>query len=62
MKTIAVFFEVGYMSLDMLLEMFIIIGRRDFGPKLLGSGIYFVLGNGITLAAFRAGGKLVCGL
>ena len=57
MKTIAVFFEVGYMSLDMLLEMFIIIG-----PKLLGSGIYFVLGNGITLAAFRAGGKLVCGL
>ena len=34
------------------------IERRDIGLKLLGSERYLVLGNGITLADFRAGGKL----
>ena len=36
------------------------IERRDTGLKLLGSESSLVVGNGITLAAFRVGGKLFC--
>ena len=38
------------------------IERSDIGLKLLGSERSLVLGNGITLAAFRAGGKLFCSM
>ena len=35
------------------------IERRDIGLKLLGSEGSLVLDNGITLAAFRAGEKMI---
>ena len=38
------------------------IERRDTGLKLLGSERSLVVGNGITLAALRAGGKLFCSM
>ena len=47
------------MFIDMPLKGFS-QNRRDIGLKLLGSERSLVLGNGITLAAFRAGGKLFC--
>ena len=50
------------MFLDMPLKGLIKIERRDIGLKLLGSETSLVLGNGITVAAFRAGGKLFCSM
>ena len=38
------------------------IERRETGLKLLGSVRSLVLGTGITVAAFRAGGKLFCSM
>ena len=34
--------------------------RREFGPNLFGSVTCLVLGSGITLAALRAVGKILC--
>ena len=50
------------MLMDMSFKRFRKIESRDIGRKLLKSEISLVLGNGMTLAVFRAGGKEFCSI
>ena len=50
------------MFMDMLLKGFSQNRKKGYWPEVIRVREIFGLGNGITLAAFRAGGKLFCSM
>ena len=60
MKKTAVFDELDYMLMNMSFKSFCQNRQERYWAEVIRSERSLTLGNGITLAAFRAGGKVCC--